>query len=418
MTFVLIAYCSWFWVHEFRQNVIAGTIVGLQGNETIHNDTPDVELYLAQHSENLPSVPVFYNWRIVDRRLDDGTPITFRLSRGSNKPESQYELKIRSSFYNSAVRLVYLRDKNTFRQDHDGKQELMTEQPLTARSTDVHPKSWLPVVYAEDKLSPKQLVEYLDSSDVVVRKNVQTQLARQGGAALSEMEAVAADPKRRYSVWLGVLSALNQMKGIRGSDVSPSMVRGMISEMDNVKLPTHDQAKAFLVSHPTWDIEAELSKEIDVRKKASRPAPEFYELAHTSYQVLYLLGLQEKDKLGAVTSENREHLDKAVGAFKKSWDRRTLAADYHLNEFPKALFGWGLTLHDRSVIEHPKSQPRNPAFIKAAQDKFAEFLREESATQAYLKKRLPSNQVRKYPYPDHLAKAAAYLKDPSDKTLQ
>jgi len=29
MTFGLIGYCSWFWVHEYRQNVIAGTIVGL-----------------------------------------------------------------------------------------------------------------------------------------------------------------------------------------------------------------------------------------------------------------------------------------------------------------------------------------------------------------------------------------------------
>jgi len=418
MTFGLIGYCSWFWVHEYRQNVIAGTIVGLQGNETIHNDTPDVELFLAQHSENLPSIPVSYNWRIVDRRLDDGTPITFRLSRGSNKPESQYELKIQSSFYDSPVRLVYLRDKNTFRQDHNGKQALMTEQPLTARSTEIHPGSWLPVVYAEEKVSPKQLVEYLDSSDVGVRKNVQVQLARQGPTALPEMEAVAADPKKRYSVWLGVLSALNQMKGIGGGNVSPVMVRAMIAEMDNVKLPTHDQAKAFLVAHPTWDIESELSKEIDARKKASRPAAELYELAHASYQVLYLLGLQEKDKLGAAAAENREHFEKAVGAFKKSWDRRTLAADYHLNEFPKALFGWGLALHDRSVVEHAKGQPRNPAFVKAAQDKFAEFLREETATQEYLKKRLPAGQVKRYPYPDHLAKASAYLKDPSEKKLQ
>jgi len=97
-----------------------------------------------------------------------------------------------------------------------------------------------------------------------------------------------------------------------------------------------------------------------------------------------------------------------VKDFQKAWGLRTAARPTDQVTFAKALFGWGLALHDRSWIERGPSKQRSAAYVKAARDKFAEFLAAVRTS--------PNPQA--YAYPQHLRQAQAYLASPEPRSLQ
>lgn len=67
-----------------------------------------------------------------------------------------------------------------------------------------------------------------------------------------------------------------------------------------------------------------------------------------------------------------------------------------------------MALHDRSWIQRGPNKMRKPEPVRAAQNKFAEFL---NAVQT-------SGNPGAYPYPMHLTIAEAYLRSPQPSSLQ
>jgi hypothetical protein len=132
------------------------------------------------------------------------------------------------------------------------------------------------------------------------------------------------------------------------------------------------------------------------------------ELARTQLQVLYALGVAAEKQYGSRQVKDRGQFDVALQDFRKAWGLRALANPRDQVVFALALYGWGLAMHDRSWIERNTANQRRPDYIRAAQDKFAEFLREVDK----------SGNSAAYPYPQHIQQARAYVERPELESLQ
>src|SRR5713226_629638 len=132
-------------------------------------------------------------------------------------------------------------------------------------------------------------------------------------------------------------------------------------------------ARACLISQATPAIDAGLDRAIH---SSGANGTNRSELARTQLEVLYGLGVAAKDRYGSLKAQDRKEFDRAVQYFRKAWGLRAMANTFDRVVFPKALYGWGLALHDRSWIDRDAMHKRKLEYVRAAQDKFSEFLKE------------------------------------------
>ncbi len=71
--------------------------------------------------------------------------------------------------------------------------------------------------------------------------------------------------------------------------------------------------------------------------------------------------------------DDKTELDRTVDDFRKAWDLRTAVPLTEKTLFAKALYGWVLALHNRSLIELDAHHKRIGPPTHTAQDKFSEF---------------------------------------------
>jgi len=388
---------------------IRGTIKTLQGGDLVVSKDPD--LYLDKIY--LDGGHFDYNWRLItQRQRPEGQKIGFKLQlkQADSEKVRTYDLIIRSSYYNNEdVGLQYDRTKDKLillggTQDEELRPTQEPEEQV-ARHASTRNSLWAWKVEAQAAQQQVPFQERLESDDPIIRRQARQELSQQKTQQWGYIEGALANRYSSYRVRLGVLTALSENSCADVRKLSPASMQ-TITEASGDPDPTlRNLARRCLVLQASPAVDAGLDAAMHY---AQGMPPKAAELAKTQLEVLYALGIQAKDRYGSKQAANRAEIERAVGYFRKAWGLRMLEAPADRVTFAKALYGWGLALHDRSWIERGAAKQRNPALVKAAQDKFSEFLNEVRA----------SGNPQAYPYPQHLRQAEAYVKSPEPQSLQ
>jgi hypothetical protein len=247
------------------------------------------------------------------------------------------------------------------------------------------------------------MAQRLDAGDPTVRRSARQDLAVTGTIAIPWIEQVLSHPSSSYRLRLGTIVALNGMRPeIRGSLSSAAREQIILAALQPDKTLS-EAAQRFLITTPSWDEDRDISTVLD---KTTDPKA-LAVLARLDMEVLYNLGISEKDRYGTMKKDDASVFARSVKAFSKAWQRHESASPSETILFAKALYGWGLVLHDRSWIERGAGQKRNPQLVRQAQDMFRRFLDV-----------LGPEGVERYPYPEHVRQARAYIERPEPESLQ
>jgi hypothetical protein len=353
-----------------------------------------------------------YVWRLISgsRPAVDST-ISFTLDRSTKASERvlEYDLTVKSDFYQSPVRLVYLRSGDRLRVIHGNKSE--TVEPLSDQAAvmPILKDAYAPgAVFAATAFPRDEYARRLESNDAIVRGDARREIAARGQEALPWIEEVLSDPKHQsYRVQLGAITALNLMPTGVSIQLSRSSIDSIIDASASPDSALREQARRYLVRHARWTfaeyVDAALTEARRQTSSSPRAAQRVSNLARTLFDLLYNLGVQEKDLYKGPSKEDQMHMSKGLAAFKRAWELRTLASPADRARFPMAFYGWALALHDRSWVDRAGGASR-PDQVNATQNKFREFLRSADAS--------------RYPYPEHIRRARAYVLNPTSASLR
>ena len=247
-------------------------------------------------------------------------------------------------------------------------------------------------------MPPTEIIKLLEVDDPNVRRNARDALANSGTDALDAIDGVAKDPHRSYRAWLGAMSALNRISSGAKVEPTPAMIQAMVDSLSSADTDVSIivEVEGYMVAHASEKIETALSAQLASRTAKGAAAKDLYALVDTFFGVFYNLGIADKDRYKGPDKTSQDRFMHAVARFDEAWRLRTRAAPYNVPEYPKALYGWALTLKDRAYLD-AKAGKGTPAETAAARDKFQEFL---NAVQ--------QDDVQKTPYP---AKYAHQIKE-------
>lgn len=347
-----------------------------------------------------------YEWRLVSRsQLEEGSKIRLTVEKGNERSEKavDYLITVKSDFLRTGLELTY--DRGAGKVLFPGGE---AEIVAPTRRKEIQGQGWslFPAAHAAEPFSSAQYKKRLESSDLVIRRDARTDLAKEGAAALPWIQSVLADGDSSYRLKLGVIIALDEMPNVKLDSFPPRSIQGLVEASVDRDETLRGEARRVLRHKATWALEGPIRqaiKESAAQSNAQRTA----DLARSGLDLLYNVGVFEMQKYGTRKPEDRERFSNAVKAYHGAWDLREYAAPADKPAFPKALYGWGHALHDKSWIERGPNNARDPAAVKAAQDKFSEFLREARKDKG----------GAAYPLPEHLAQAEAYLKKPEPESL-
>jgi len=404
--FVLMGFAlsAWYRLTFNSEFTIRGTLKNLQGAETLASR--DNNLYLSRRYG--PGGQFDYEWRLITpKRLQEGEQVSFVLELGT--PESEktrnYTLPIHTYFYNGEIGLRYDRQKDKLTL-HDGTkdEELPSEATETANRPAVPRSLFVWKVEAQAAQQQVPIQERLEATDPIIRRQARQDLSQQTSQQWQFIQSTLANPASSYRLRLGVITALNGNKCAGLDKLSPAALGTVIRASADPDPSLRGIARACLISQASPAIDAGLDRAIH---SSGTDGTSTAELARTQLEVLYGLGVAAKDRFGSARAQDRKEFDRAVQSFRKAWGLRAMANASDKVIFAKALYGWGLALHDRSWIERDTSHKRKLEYVRAAQDKFSEFLRE-----------VQNGGNTAYPYQQHLRQAEAYVKNPQPQSLQ
>ena len=409
---VTCAIYAWYRINISEEYVIQGTFENLEGSETLTSRS--VDLYLKRVYGTGGRFD--YHWRLITpARIPEGSKIRFYFDRSTYNSEktSIHEVIVHSSFYEQKIRIVFYRNKDKVVVKHDGSEEELPDiEENVAAVPDRGTSPFISPAFAQGTFSTKEMTKRLESNDPIIRHDARTDLAEQGRSALPWIQAVLTDKGSSFRLRYGVIEALNKMTDLRPEDLHPALVMAVIETSVQEDPSLQREARYALAKYSNWNVAAEIDRVLSEARKQLSPgtktSPRVARLARTSLDVLYNLGVSEKDKYGSRKPEDRGRISKAIEAFEKAWKLREFTYPDDRVVFAKTLYGWGHALHDRSWIERRLDETRDPAMVKAAQDKFAEFLKEIQQ----------SKDPKAYPYPQHIKQAEAYMRNPVPQSLQ
>ena len=417
--FLLVVFIGYAWhiKNLSSEYTIKGTCENLSGDEKIFSRQDN--LYLCRH--RLPIDKFDEIWRLISpEKLETGTRIKFIFDRGDPKKSednvTDHELVICEEFYKAPVVITYQRKtKKLMLKKHDGKAiEIPPLDHEHKGGLTRLPGFFIGLAHAGETPTPGAFAKLLESDDPYIRRDARVELGKMEEAALPYIQKVLGDPKSSYRLRVGVITALGTMEHLKLAQLSPASVNAIIEASRDKDAALRNSALRFFRKYP-GEVEQDLNK---ARREGANPE-HISHLARLKFENLYYLGVQEKDNYGhyerAIQEKNeagikkyggKDHFQAALKNFQEAWELRSLAVTDDQIYFTKALYGWGHTLHDRSWLETPGGQ-RQPELIKAAQDKFKEFL-QAFETAAH---------KDRYFYPDHEKHARNYLKDPVSQSL-
>jgi hypothetical protein len=404
--FVLMGFAlsAWYRLTFNSEFTIRGTLKNLQGAETLASR--DNNLYLSRRYG--PGGQFDYEWRLItQKRLQEGEQVSFVLELGT--PESEktrnYTLPIHTSFYDGEIGLRYDRQKDKLTLQDGKKEQELPPEATEAASHTVAPRSlfvWKVEAQAVQQQAPIQ--ERLEATDPIIRRQARQDLSQQTSQQWQFIESTLANPASSYRLRLGVISALSGNKCTGLDKLSPAALGTVIRASADPDPSLRGIARSCLVTRASPAIDVGLDREFH---SSGANGTNRAELARTQLEVLYGLGVAAKDRYGSLKAQDRKEIDRAVQYFRKAWGLRAMAPPPDRVVFAKALYGWGLALHDRSWIDRDAAHKRKLGNVRAAQDKFSEFLKE-----------VQNGGNAAYPYPQHLRQAEAYLKNPEPQSLQ
>jgi hypothetical protein len=146
------------------------------------------------------------------------------------------------------------------------------------------------------------------------------------------------------------------------------VMRSIGSEDENLR----NEARKFLQKQGSPAVEKKIRTALEASGKPSgRFKPT--EVALADMDLLYNLGVIEKDLYR--TPRDGAHITTAINHFSNAWEGRKYASEAAKVFFAKSLYGWALTLADRSVVDRDDAGRKKPELTAAVRDKFAEFIR-------------------------------------------
>ena len=405
--FVLMAFAlsAWYRLTFNTEYTIRGTLSHLQATETLA--TRDNNLYLSRRYG--PGGTFDYAWRLItEKRLQEGDHVPFLQELGTPEIEKtrSYSLPIHEDFYKQDVALNYDRQHDKLMLKHVGSEEELRPEEIEAKREGEPPRLffvWSVEAQAAQQNAP--ISERLEATDPIIRQQARQELGQQTQQHWQFIEEALANPSASYRVKLGVITALNTNKCADLRRLSPAAFGTVIRASGDPDPTLRSVSRGCLVSQASPAVDVGLDNAL---RAAGGNGANSGELARTQLEVLYALGIASKDRYGSRQAQDQGEFDRAVNYFRKAWELQAKANAADRVVFAKALYGWGLALHDRSWIDRDVSHQRKPANVKAAQDKFSEFL---TAVQN-------SGQPSAYPYPQQIRRAEAYLKRPDPESLQ
>jgi hypothetical protein len=208
----------------------------------------------------------------------------------------------------------------------------------------------------------------------------------------------------------GVLLALTYMKDPAAGSPSRELLNGAIKANASSSEDLRFAARHYFAAWASASFEDRLTAErraaLNTENSGANPSPDSSQISLAELEVLYNLGIREKDAYGGSTHDI-SHFNHGVADFTEAWDLARGVPSSDRVFFAKALYGWGLALHDRSWIQLDENHRRDSELVKQAQAKFQQFLTEVQK----------SGNPTSYPYPEHLKRAKQYLTDPSPQSL-
>lgn len=406
-TLLGFALSAWYRLTFNSEFTIRGTVLNLQGNETLHSR--DNNLFLSKVYE--PGGHFHYDWRLItERKLQNGVPFELDLSTSESEKTLNYILPIHSDSYGQVLTLTYNRSNDNLRvhdgsADEDLKPQSPDELARRERPEPIPSSLFVWKVEAQAAQQAVPLQDRLEASDPNIRRQARQDLAQQTTQQWSYIDAALSDPNSSYRVKLGVIYALNANKCADISKLSPAALTSVARASGDPDPTLRGLARGCLLAQPSPSVVAGLDSSLH---SSSGKAGNNSEVARTELEVLYSLGIAAKDRYGSRQAKDRKEFDRAVEYFHKAWGLRQFASPPDQVLFAKALYGWGLALHDRSWVDRNSSGQRRPEHVRAAQDKFSEFLKEVRS----------GGNPASYPYPQHLRQAEAYVKNPVPQSLQ
>jgi hypothetical protein len=214
-----------------RKPQISGTLENFSNSEVLSTSFNDLYLHRIPQDNHSYSN---YEWLLFnkEKRLDDGETIVFTIARspGSEGVEStDYELPIRSDFYNTKVHLRRVQD-DLFLWGQE--KPLLKRQVLvgTLTNQDEHREPFELLTTARAQTPQQSFSEYdftvgLESPDVIIRRTTRADLANQDQTVvLPWIDRVLKDPKSSYRLRLGVIVALDNMANLPSQALLPSTI--------------------------------------------------------------------------------------------------------------------------------------------------------------------------------------------------
>ena len=421
---MVIMVVAWWHTNIHQEATVEGQFAKLRGSEMVdcspiilgHNTSAQVysRKELKQHGFDLI-------WKLISSNpVPGGTELSCTFDPGNPKSDAgvrDYKLTIEPVFYSQDIEIEYDRNqKRLILQNADPKLLHLIETDDTPSALSQFrprsPRNYLTgLAYAEGPPPEQDISIALESNDILIRRQARNELAHQGTAALPWIQQILTDPKSSYRLRLGTIVALDRMPQADPTQLSTGALNSIVDASSSSDSALRDAARQFIISHHSWQVEAVVRQDLAEKQKENAlgtvPREQVSELARTEFELLYNLGVMEKDLYGSKKVEDRARIDKSIKAFAQAWDLRSLAEPKDRLIYAKALYGWGLALHDRSRIERRNDNIRDPALVKSAQAKFQEFLQA-----------VQGNDEARYPYPEQISHAKAYIANPVPRSLQ
>jgi hypothetical protein len=336
--------------------------------------------------------------------------IIFYLDKGSTQIEQAkgYKLTIQPQSYGKDFRILYKRNLDTLVIDSGDSLTLSPLQPEIVQTSD-HYNLWdffIPKAFAQEKLSFDKWKKRLESTDPIIRNNARAELMKLGNEASPFIEKVLSDPQSSYLSVLGVVIALSESRYFKIDQMNTKAISGLIEASiypSDPKLRLY--SSRLLNKTSNQKTEAEYDRMIGV---AGSNKERISALMRSELDFLYNYGIKEKDQFKKNTVVDKQHLDRAISIFRKAWNLRKRAVESDRVQFSRALYGWGVALHDKSWIDRKNDGQQYASYVKSAQDKFREFL---SSVRSDKNSKL-------YQYPEHLSQAERYIQNPVPESLK
>jgi hypothetical protein len=435
MGFVVV--CVWRDVYIVRFNFTMGGYFGyIQNTYAVASKSENLYFRRAGFGRD-----VHYDWKIVQNKpFEAGDKYIFLLGPASlDTTESGYECsfvyqddfagkKVEIKFNKEDINESYYECGNVHKKLHCERvgsgavlDEANSQEEEKTGATSKILDFLLPSAFAEGNASEQieDVIAMLYDFDPGIRVTGYDKLVELQGKALSWILETMDNEDEPLQVRLAAISALLAMPDKDLRQFTDSDVAKVVALTADPEEAFRVRAIRFLIKHrkkTDWNIPGVLQRQL-AEAEAKGQERTMAWTARAMMEVLYNLGVGRKDAYSKKRIRNLKPIEDAVALFAEAWELRRYAYGDDIY-FIKPLYGWGHALHDKAFFyraapdgsiprEFNKEFKQDPELVKAARDKFQEFL------DAYDK----CQDKDLYPHPHQLEKARKYIDNPVPESL-